>query len=60
MKKIYQTPKTVIVKIQAARMIAASKETIPQGEDYNNEVILSRETKGGRSVWDDEDDDYGY
>ena len=62
MKKTYQIPTTIIVKINVTQMIASSpgQQNLRIGDTYveNSEEIGSRR---GRSVWDDDDDDdYGY
>ena len=61
MKKIYQIPTTIIVKINVTQMIASS----PGQQNLNIEdtpVVSSEEigSRRGRSIWDDEDDDYVY
>ena len=61
MKKIYQTPTTLIVKVKATRMMAGSPEgfkgglnSAPTGTNGNGSNALSR---GGGSLWDDDDYD---
>lgn len=62
MKKIYQIPTTIIVKINVTQMIASSPGQQNLSKD-DTPVVSSEEigSRRGRSVWDDdEDDDYGY
>lgn len=48
MKKIYQNPTMRIVKVQPMQMIA---ESLPTGESYNNETVLSKRRRG---IFEDE------
>ena len=65
MKKIYQNPKTDIVTISVAQMIATSSNNYgqpEQGQDLNT-VETTEATSGNlsrRSVWDDEDEEEEY
>ena len=66
MKKIYQNPKTDIVTISVAQMIATSNSGLLGTGDKPNDLDLNNagetnEISGNlsrRSVWDDEDDDF--
>ncbi|MBQ7510248.1 MAG: hypothetical protein IJT53_05020 [Prevotella sp.] len=65
MKKTYQNPKTDIVTISVAQMIATSSNNYgqpEQGQDLNT-VETTEATSGNlsrRSVWDDEDEEEEY
>ena len=51
MKKIYQTPNTIVVNIQTTQIIASS---IDVGQEYQeNDVVLSR--RRSFSIWSDDD-----
>ena len=52
MKKIYQIPEMKVVKVQTARMIAASKAEM-YGKNAEGEGLSRR----GGSLWDDDDED---
>ena len=53
MKKIYQNPEIKVIKVQTAKMIAASTEM------YGKDATGSAMSRQGGSLWDeDEDDDY--
>ena len=58
MKKIYQTPNTIVVTIQTKKIMAGSDLNY-YDEPYTTETSgnLSRR---GHSVWDDDDDDFDY
>ena len=53
MKKTYQNPTTMVVKIQAVQMIASS-EKMGFGNSVN--TASGAESRRGGSSWDDEDD----
>ena len=57
MKKIYNAPSTIVVKIELQRMIAESPASVTlskdAGEVTSSDGIGSRQ---GNSLWDDEDD----
>lgn len=52
MKKIYQTPNTIIVRVQTAKMIANS----PGYRLSTDETSGNLSRRGGD--WDDDDEDY--
>jgi hypothetical protein len=54
MKKIYQIPTTLIVRVETQKMIA---ESIAFGDSVT--TAAGAESRRG-DFWDDEDDDYDY
>jgi len=59
MKKIYQSPETLLMTIATQQMIAAS-ELIKDNQQDLNEAPTTNETSGNlsrRSVWDDEEEE---
>lgn len=59
MKKIYQSPETLLMTIATQQMIAAS-ELIKDNQQNLNEAPETTETSGNlsrRSVWDDEEEE---
>ena len=59
MKKIYQSPETLLMTIATQQMIAAS-ELIKDNQQNLNEAPTTNETSGNlsrRSVWDDEEEE---
>lgn len=50
MKKIYQNPEVKIVKVQTAKMIAASTEM------YGKDATDAAMSRQGGSLWDDDED----
>ena len=60
MKKTYQNPKTDIVTITVAQMIANSPYGEPEKGFDLEDVVETPETSGNlsrRTVWDDEEDE---
>ena len=53
MKKIYQIPTTVAIKVQTTTIMAGS-EQIGFGSEYRGGVVLSR--RGRNDSWDEEED----
>ena len=51
MKKTYQNPEMIIIKVQTAQMVAASTEL------YGKDATGTAMSRRGRSVWDDDEDD---
>ena len=59
MKKIYQSPETLLMTIATQQMIAASELSIDNQQDRSN-APETTETSGNlsrRSVWDDEEEE---
>jgi len=57
MKKIYQTPNTIVVTIQTKKIMAGS-DLQYYGEPYTTSETSGNLSRRGSSVWDDDDDDY--
>lgn len=61
MKKRYISPETIMIMMQQSSIICASVEGFKGGlnndDPVNGDKILSR---GGRSDWDDEDEEEDY
>ena len=55
MKKTYINPDIKVMKIEVARMIAASTEIEVSNTNYNG--TTSVESRRGNSLWDDEYDE---
>lgn len=56
MKKIYLTPQTSVIHVQASQMIAESLE-MKKGSTVSDEgAVLSKENQNGwGNIWDDEE-----
>lgn len=54
MKKTYINPQIKVIKIEAARMIAASTELGVSSTNYNGTTTV--ESRRGNSLWDDDEE----
>ena len=52
MKKIYESPNTVIVKINTQQIIAGSPETLGIGNDYDGETPIQAHRS---TLWGDDE-----
>ena len=57
MKKTYQMPSTLVLNVMTGGLLAGSID-IMESEADNEALLLSREQKPRRSLWDDDEEDF--